>query len=64
MALEVRTVVAEAVHRILANARMLTGPTGLALDDAVAHVIPDLELYTLQHNLDAASSALGSPAPR
>lgn len=63
VALEVRTAVAEAVHRVLANARMLTGPTGLALDDAVAHAVPDLELYALQHNLDAASSALGSPEP-
>lgn len=64
VALEARTAVAEAVHRILANARLLTGPTGLALDDAVAHVVPDLELYTLQHNLDAASAALGSPGSR
>lgn len=64
VALEARTVAAEAVHRILAQARMLTGPTGLALDDAVAHVIPDLELYTLQHNLDAAAAALGSPDAR
>lgn len=63
VALEGRTVAAEAVHRVLANARLLTGPAGLALDDAVAHVVPDLELYTLQHNLDAASSALGSPEP-
>ena len=64
VALEVRTAVAEAVHRVLASARMLTGPTGLALDDAVAHVVPDLELYTLQHNLDAAEPALGSTVPR
>lgn len=62
VALEVRTVVAEAVHRVLANARLLTGPTGLALDDAVAHVVPDLELYVLQHDLDAAFAALGDPA--
>ncbi|MGI3779185.1 MAG: hypothetical protein ACRYG2_00260 [Janthinobacterium lividum] len=64
VALEVRTAVAEAVHRILAAARMLTGPTGLALDDAVSHVIPDLELYVLQHNVDAALASLGSPASR
>jgi methionine aminopeptidase len=62
VALEVRTVVAEAVHRVLASARMLTGPTGLALDDAVSHAIPDLELYVLQHNVDAALSGLGAPA--
>ena len=61
VALEVRTVVAESVHRALGEARLLTGPTGLALDDAVAHAIPDLELYTLQHNLDAALAALGEP---
>ncbi|WP_139209750.1 hypothetical protein [Microlunatus flavus] len=60
VALEVRTVVAAAVHRALAEARLLTGPTGLALDDAVAHAVPDLELYTLQHNLDAALAALGA----
>ena len=61
LALEVRTVVAEAVHRVLANARLLTGPTGLALDDAVAHVVPDLELYVLQHDVDGAHAALGAP---
>ena len=60
VALEVRTVVADAVHRVLAAARMLTGPTGLALDDAVAHTIPDLELYVLQHNVDAALAGLGA----
>lgn len=60
VALEVRTAVADAVHRVLASARMLTGPTGLALDDAVSHVIPDLELYVLQHNGDAALAALGA----
>ncbi len=59
VALEVRTVVARAVHRVLATARLLTGPTGLALDDDVAHAVPDLELYVLQHNLDAALAALG-----
>jgi hypothetical protein len=62
VALEVRTVVATAVHRALADARLLTGPTGLALDDAVAHAVPDLELYALQHNLDAAVTALGADA--
>ena len=64
VALEVRTVVADAVHRVLAAARLLTGPTGLALDDAVSHAIPDLELYVLQHNTDAALSALGDPGGR
>ncbi len=64
VALEVRTVVAEAVHRVLAAARMLTGPTGLALDDAVSHAIPDLELYVLQHNVDAALAGLGEAGPR
>lgn len=64
VALEVRTVVAEAVHRVLAGARMLTGPTGLALDDAVSHAVPDLELYVLQHNVDAALAALGAPPGR
>ena len=59
--LEVRTVVAAAVHRVLAAARMLTGPTGLALDDALAHAVPDLELYVLQHNVDAALTGLGEP---
>lgn len=63
VALEVRTAVAEAVHRILAGARMLTGPTGLALDDAVSHAIPDLELYVLQHNVDAALAGLGEDGP-
>ena len=43
---------------------MLTGPTGLALDDAVSHAIPDLELYVLQHNVDAALAGLGDPASR
>lgn len=59
VALEVRTVVAQAVHRALATARLLTGPTGLALDDGVAHALPDLELYVLQHNVDAALAGLG-----
>ena len=63
VALEVRTAVAEAVHRILAAARMLTGPTGLALDDAVSHAVPDLELYVLQHNVDAALGWLGEDEP-
>jgi len=62
VALEVRTVVVQAVHRVLASARLLTGPTGLALDDDVAHAVPDLELYTLQHNLDAALADLGAVA--
>jgi alkylation response protein AidB-like acyl-CoA dehydrogenase len=61
VALEVRTAVADAVHRVLAAARQLTGPTGLALDDAVSQAIPDLELYVLQHNTDAALAALGDP---
>ncbi len=61
LATEARAVAAEAVRRILHEARLLTGPAGLALDDGIAHAVPDLEMYTLQQNSDGDAALLGDP---
>ena len=64
LATEARAVAAEAVRRILAEARLITGPTGLALDAALSAAIPDLELYALQQNSDGDARLLGDPERR
>jgi hypothetical protein len=61
VATEARAVTAEAVRRLLAEARLVTGPAGLALDDGISHAVPDLELYVLQQNSDADAALLGDP---
>lgn len=64
LAAETRSVVAEAVRRIVADARLITGPAGLALDEALGHTIADLELYAAQHNPDGDAFLLGDPDRR
>ncbi len=64
LAAETRSVVAEAVRRIIAEARLVTGPPGLALDEALGHTIADLELYAAQHNPDSDAFLLGDPERR
>jgi alkylation response protein AidB-like acyl-CoA dehydrogenase len=64
LAAETRSVAADAVRRIIAEARLTTGPAGLALDQDISHAIPDLELYVSQHNVDADATVLGDPARR
>ena len=61
VATEARAVTAEAVRRLLAEARLVTGPAGLALDDGISHAVPDLELYVLQQNSDGDAALLGDP---
>ena len=61
VATEARAVTAEAVRRLLAEARLVTGPAGLALDDGISHAVPDLELYVLQQNSDSDATLLGDP---
>jgi hypothetical protein len=61
---ETRSVAADAVRRIIAEARLTTGPAGLALDQDISHAIPNLELYVSQHNVDADATVLGDPARR
>lgn len=64
LAAETRSVAAEAVRRIIAEARLVTGPAGLALDEALGHTIADLELYAAQHNPDSDAFLLGDPERR
>ena len=64
LATEARAVAAEAVRRIVAEARLTTGPAGLALDAALSAAIPDLELYALQQNSDGDAMLLGDPERR
>ena len=64
IAAETRSVAAESVRRILAEAKLVTGPAGLALDEDLAHAVVDLELYTAQHSLDGDALLLGDPERR
>ena len=64
VAAETRSVAADAVRRIIAEARLTTGPAGLAMDEDLSHAIPDVELYVSQHNPDADAIMLGDPARR
>ena len=64
VAAETRSVAADAVRRIIAEARLTTGPAGLAMDEDLSHAIPDVELYVAQHNPDADALLLGDPARR
>ncbi|GAA3641011.1 hypothetical protein [Microlunatus ginsengisoli] len=61
LATEARLCAAAAIRRIIADARLLTGPAGVAMDDDLAHALPDLELYVLQQNADADAMLLGDP---
>ena len=47
---EARAGAAEAVRRLISDARLLSGPADLAMDAGLAHAVPDLELYVLQQN--------------
>ena len=64
LATEARAVAAEAVRRIVAEARLTTGPAGVALDPALSAAVPDLELYALQQNSDGDALLLGDPERR
>lgn len=59
LATEARMVTGESVRRLLAEARLATGPAGLALDAGLTHAVHDLELYALQQNSDADATFLG-----
>lgn len=61
LATEARACAAAAIRRIIAEARLLTGPAGVALDEELSHALPDLELYVLQQNADADAALLGDP---
>ena len=61
VATEARACAAAAIRRIITEARLLTGPAGVAMDDELAHALPDLELYVLQQNADADATLLGDP---
>ena len=61
---EARAGAAEAVRRLISDARLLGGPAGLAMDAGLAHAVPDLELYVLQQNSDGDAFALGDPRRR
>ncbi len=61
LATEARAAAAEAVRRIIAEARLVTGPAGLALDDDLGHAVADLELYAAQQSADADAMLLGDP---
>ena len=58
---EARSGAAEAVRRLITDARLVTGPAGLAMHEGLAHAIPDLELYVMQQNSDGDASFLGDP---
>ena len=58
---EARSGAAEAVRRLITEARLVTGPAGLAMHEGLAHAIPDLEMYVMQQNSDADASFLGAP---
>lgn len=61
---ETRSVAANSVRRLLAEAKLITGPVGLALDEDLGHAIADLELYAAQHNPDSDALGLGDPERR
>jgi len=58
---EARSGAAEAVRRLINEARLVTGPAGLAMHEGLAHAIPDLELYVMQQHSDGDASVLGDP---
>lgn len=58
---EARGGVADAVTRILAEARRLGGAAGLAFDAPLTHAIVDLDLYVLQQSADGDAAFLSSP---
>ena len=49
---EARAGAAEAVRRLIGDARLVSGPAGLAMHEGLAHAVPDLELYVMQQNSD------------
>nr|NLD41063.1 hypothetical protein [Actinomycetales bacterium] len=55
----VRAGVAAAVRRLLADARSVAGPAGLAFDEDLTRAIDDLFLYVSQQNADGDSLFLG-----
>jgi hypothetical protein len=61
LATEVRSAVADAVRRMVAEARLAAGPAGMAMDEGLSHAVLDLELYALQQNSDADALLLGDP---
>lgn len=59
LATETRAVVADAVTRILEQARRVAGPAGLALDEDLTRARADLDLYVLQQSADGDAAVLG-----
>ena len=64
LATEARAVAADAVRRIVAETRLVTGPAGMAMDDGLSHAVNDLELYALQQSSDGDAALLGDPERR
>ncbi|HEY2296972.1 MAG TPA: hypothetical protein VGH43_04545 [Jatrophihabitans sp.] len=60
LALRVRSVVADAVERVLHQAGHALGPAPLAFDAAHAARVADLELYVRQHHGERDLAALGN----
>lgn len=58
---EARGGVADAVTRILAEARRLGGAAGLAFDAPLTHALADLDLYILQQSADGDAAFLATP---
>lgn len=59
LATETRAAAAAAVTRILAEARAVAGPAGLAHAEDFSRAHHDLDLYVLQQNADADAAWLG-----
>jgi alkylation response protein AidB-like acyl-CoA dehydrogenase len=59
LALRVRSIVADAVERTLAQCGHALGPTPLAFDERHARRVADLEIYIRQHHGERDLSALG-----
>ncbi|MDQ6686379.1 MAG: hypothetical protein M3Z50_02000 [Actinomycetota bacterium] len=62
VATECRAGVAGAVRRLLEQARVAVGPTGLAYDEDLTRAVDDVALYVAQQNQDGDAAYLGGLA--
>ncbi|MDQ6933744.1 MAG: acyl-CoA dehydrogenase [Actinomycetota bacterium] len=62
VATECRVGVAGAVRRLLEQARVAVGPSGLAYDEDLTRAVDDLALYVAQQNQDGDAAYLGGLA--
>lgn len=63
VAAETRWAVAAAVHGVLEEAHRMAGPAGLAYDRDLTRAVHDLQIYVLQHNVDAEATYLATMQP-